>query len=114
MLKRLKIEAALWLPIFIVFGYFFNGAGWNPNARLDAIFSFAEPGTPDYHTFRINRFIIDEERGINIGLAGLLSLIALLIMVSILCILLYFSRGSTYSTKNKTLKTIHLKKTSFV
>lgn len=37
--------------------WFNNGAAWNQNARLDPIFSFVEPGSEDYHSFRINRFI---------------------------------------------------------
>ena len=45
--------------------YFFGGAASNQNARLDAIYAFVEPGTPDTGTFRIDRFMVSPTRSIN-------------------------------------------------
>jgi hypothetical protein len=45
-------------------GYFHGGAASNQNARLDAAFSFVEPGASQ-GTFRIDRFLISPERDIN-------------------------------------------------
>lgn len=50
---------------FVAAAYFFGGASSNQNARLNAIYAFAEPGTPDTGTFRIDRFMVSEKRSIN-------------------------------------------------
>jgi hypothetical protein len=47
------------LGVFLVFAYFYGGASWNQNARLDAIFATVEPGTADTGTLHIDRFIVD-------------------------------------------------------
>jgi hypothetical protein len=44
------------LSVLICAGYFLGGASDNQRSRLYAIFSFAEPGTDDTGTFRIDRF----------------------------------------------------------
>jgi hypothetical protein len=44
--------------VFVVYAYFYGGATWNENARLDAIFAMVEPGTRDTGTFHIDRFIV--------------------------------------------------------
>jgi hypothetical protein len=51
----------------LVYGYFFSCGGWNQNARLDSIFAFVEPGTEDFLTFHIDRFIVNPEKGYNTG-----------------------------------------------
>lgn len=43
---------------------FYNGTCINQNARLDAIYTFVEPG-PHRFTFRIDPFLLDPARGIN-------------------------------------------------
>lgn len=48
----------LGLCVFVLYAYFYGGATWNQNARLDAIFAMVEPGTEDTGTFHIDRFII--------------------------------------------------------
>jgi len=53
-----SICTLLFVLCFVSIAYFNNGALWNQNARLDPIFSFVEPGSADYHSFRINRFIV--------------------------------------------------------
>ncbi len=66
---RRRPSAELWLAlsIFVALGYFHGGAGWNQNSRLNAIYSFVEPGTPDTLSFRINRFLPAPEKGVNTG-----------------------------------------------
>ncbi len=66
-LKVTRFEICLFLLVFLSYSYFYNGAAWNHNSRLNVIFAFVEPETSDYLTFRINRFITDPERGINTG-----------------------------------------------
>jgi hypothetical protein len=50
---------------FFAAAYFSGGASSNQNARLNAIFAFAEPGTPDTGTFRIDRFMVSSKKSIN-------------------------------------------------
>ena len=52
--------------VFVTSAYFYNGAHWSQNSRLDTIFSFVEPG-PDRFTFKINAFIPLPEQNINNG-----------------------------------------------
>ena len=66
-LTRCRLEILLFLLVFITFSYFYNGAAWNHISRINTIFSFVEPNTPDYLSFRINRFIIDPIGGKNTG-----------------------------------------------
>ncbi len=66
---RIKLPASeLWLALVVFVGaaYFYGGASWNQNARLDAIFTFVEPG-PHRWTFRLDPFLPDPARGINTG-----------------------------------------------
>lgn len=69
-IHRPAIKRLLWLiglTVFVSHAYFYNGAQWNHNARLDAIYAFVEPGQPESGSFRIDRFISDAKRGINTG-----------------------------------------------
>jgi hypothetical protein len=66
-LKAIKLEWLLFGLVFVSHAYFYNSGGWNQNARLDGIFAFVEPGTPDYLSFRINRFLPDPSGGVNTG-----------------------------------------------
>ncbi len=68
MLKLSDANRARWAIALLTlsFGaYFFGGAASNQNARLDAIYAFVEPGTPDTGTFRIDRFMVSPTRSIN-------------------------------------------------
>jgi hypothetical protein len=62
---RNRLEVLLVLLVISVYGYFFSCGGSNQNARFNVIFSFVEPGTSDSMTFRIDRFMVDPEKGIN-------------------------------------------------
>ena len=55
------------LCTFVLYAYFYGGATWNANARLDAIFAMVEPGTEDTGTFHIDRFITDPPAAVNTG-----------------------------------------------
>ena len=59
-----NISLFIFFLVLIVFGYFFRCGGWNQNARYDAIFAFVEPGTSDYHTFHIDRFVANPKAGL--------------------------------------------------
>ncbi len=62
------LAADVWLALVVFVGaaYFYGGASWNQNARLDAIFTFVEPG-PHRWTFRLDPFLPDPVGGINTG-----------------------------------------------
>lgn len=62
-LPYLKLLCCLF---FLQAAYFFNGATWNQNSRLNVIFSYVEPG-PDQYSFKINKFIPEPDRNINTG-----------------------------------------------
>ncbi len=62
-----RLELLLFGVVFFSYGYFYNGAGWNQNSRLNTIFAFVEPDTTDQYSFRINQFISDPENGVNTG-----------------------------------------------
>ena len=57
-----------WIALIVLLaGAYFCGSGsWNQNARLDAIFSFVEPG-PQRWTFRIDSFLPFPNRSLNTG-----------------------------------------------
>ena len=57
MFRTHRIPLLIAALVFVVLAYFHGGAGWNQNARLDAIFAFVEPGTEETLTFRIDRFL---------------------------------------------------------
>ena len=57
----------LFFACLLTYGYFYNGASWNQNSRLNAIFAFSEPGHPEYRTFKIDRFVWDAEKAKNTG-----------------------------------------------
>jgi len=61
-------RARIWIGVVVFAGaaYFYGGASWNQNARLDAIFTFVEPG-PHQWTFRLDPFLPDPDQGINTG-----------------------------------------------
>jgi len=50
--------AVIFLAVTLACGWYYAQGGWNQNARYDMIYSFVEPGTPDFLTFRIDRFHI--------------------------------------------------------
>ena len=52
----MKTKVLLVLLVLLTHGLFYHRAGWNQNARLGGVFAFVEPGTPDYHTLRIDNF----------------------------------------------------------
>lgn len=56
-LSRYAAQIILVGTIFFVYGWFYNGANANQASRYDLVLSFCEPGTPDYLSFRINRFV---------------------------------------------------------
>ena len=60
------LETALFVFVFGLGSYFYNGYGWNQTARYDAIWAFVEPG-PHQHTFAIDAFVTDAEAGLNTG-----------------------------------------------
>ena len=60
-------EVALFLLVLLACGWFFSTGGWNQISRYDAIFAFAENEGEDAHTFRIDRYLADPDRGINTG-----------------------------------------------
>lgn len=55
MKKRLGLSLAL--AVFLVYASFQGSLGWNQGARVGAIFSFVERGTPYTGTFRIDPYI---------------------------------------------------------
>jgi len=57
--RRSDLLLGLW--VLFACAYFYNGASWNQNARLDPIFAFVESG-PDQGSFRIDRFLYLTER----------------------------------------------------
>jgi hypothetical protein len=61
-----RSEIWLALAVFLGAAYFYGGASWNQNARLDAIFTFVEPG-PHRWTFRLDPFLPDPMMGVNTG-----------------------------------------------
>jgi hypothetical protein len=68
-MKRLatpRLEALIFVFVFGLSAYFYNGYGWNQTARYDAIWAFVEPGSNRY-TFRIDDFVTDPEQGLNTG-----------------------------------------------
>lgn len=52
--------------VFVIYAYFYNGVGWNQNARLDSIYAFVEPG-PHAWSFRIDGFLPRPEANFNTG-----------------------------------------------
>ena len=58
---------AIFLAVLLCCGWFYAQGGWNQNARYDMIYSFVEPGTPDFLTFRIDHFLIDAKKTVNTG-----------------------------------------------
>ncbi|MFC1680181.1 hypothetical protein ACFL1S_00080 [Pseudomonadota bacterium] len=52
------IGIAIFLVCFLSSAYYYNGASWNQNARLNPVFSYVESGTDDFRSFRMNRFIV--------------------------------------------------------
>jgi hypothetical protein len=67
-LRSLLARPELWITLIVLIaGAYFCGSGsWNQNARLDAIFSFVEPG-PHRWTFRIDPFLPFPDRSVNTG-----------------------------------------------
>ena len=62
--RRLQVDAVLFCLVVLIYG-FFHGGGWhNQNSRFDAMVAFVEPGTPNFGTFRIDRFMRDGSGGL--------------------------------------------------
>lgn len=57
--NRKWLDFAIFMLIISVFSYFFACGGGNQNARFNPVYSFVEPGTNDFLTFRMNRFILN-------------------------------------------------------
>lgn len=64
--QRPGLGALLFVFVFGLNAYFYNGYGWNQTARYDPIWSFVEPG-PHQYTLRIDDFITDPAAGLNTG-----------------------------------------------
>ena len=62
----IRLPPGLFLALMVLwsYAYFYNGAKHNQNSRLDAIYTFVEPG-PLQYTFRIDPWLSDPERGLN-------------------------------------------------
>ena len=58
---------AIFLAVLLCCGWFYAQGGWNQNARYDMIYSFVEPGTPDFLSFRIDHFLVDAQKTVNTG-----------------------------------------------
>ncbi len=54
---RSKLALFLGLAVFLIHGAYIGKLGWNQGARLGAIFSFVEPGTPVSGTFQVLPYI---------------------------------------------------------
>ena len=65
--ERNQLLLGFGLFVALTHAYFYNGSGWNQNARLDSIYSVVEPKSADTPTFSINQFITHPRRGINTG-----------------------------------------------
>jgi hypothetical protein len=64
-------EGVLFCMVLFSGAYFYNGAVANQLARYDTIFAFVEPGTGDFLSFRIDRFVDrDDGRGNTIDWAN--------------------------------------------
>jgi hypothetical protein len=61
-----RLEAVIFLGVFGLSAYFYNGYGWNQTARYDAIWAFVEPG-PYRYSFVIDDFLTDPVEGFNTG-----------------------------------------------
>ena len=64
-MRKYQIEILLAFLVLVSYSYFYNGATGNQISRLNTIFAFVEPGTADYLTFEINRFLPDPINGEN-------------------------------------------------
>ena len=65
--KAHSVELILFAFTFLSYAFYYGGATWAANARLDAIFAYVEPGTSDYRSFSIDRFMVDPELNYNTG-----------------------------------------------
>lgn len=61
-----RLEVAIFVFVFGLAAYFYNGYNWNQTARYDAIWAFVEPG-PHQYTFEIDAFVVDADAGFNTG-----------------------------------------------
>lgn len=65
--RDVRVQLLLFGLTFVVYGYFFGTGSWHQNARYNSVFSFVEPGTSDFLTFRMDRFMVDPARNVNTG-----------------------------------------------
>lgn len=61
-----RLEALIFVSVFGLMAYFYNGYGWNQTARYDPIWAFVEPG-PHQYTLEIDDFVVDPDAGLNTG-----------------------------------------------
>lgn len=61
-----SIPALLFFMVIATHSYFSGATLWNQNARIDAIFSFVEPG-PNQYTFKIDSLMANQSRGLVTG-----------------------------------------------
>lgn len=61
------LRACVFALIFCSGAWFYNTYNWNQVSRYDAIFSFVEPGSGDFLSFRIDHFLPAPGLGINTG-----------------------------------------------
>jgi hypothetical protein len=64
--RSIAIQLLLFGLVFGSAAYTYNGHAWNQISRFDSIFAFVEPG-PDRGSFRIDRFILNPDKGRNTG-----------------------------------------------
>lgn len=56
-----RLLLVFFLAVAVSYSWFYNGSGDNQLARLDPVFSFVEPGSADYRSLRIDRFVIQPD-----------------------------------------------------
>ena len=66
LLRKYPLESLIFVAVFGLCAYFYNGYGWGQTARYDGIWAFVEPGELRY-SFAIDDFITDPAQGLNTG-----------------------------------------------
>jgi hypothetical protein len=60
------MQVLIFVSVFGLAAYFYNGYGWNQTARYDPIWAFVEPG-PNQYSLAIDDFVVDPDAGVNTG-----------------------------------------------
>jgi hypothetical protein len=60
-LRSRLLPFVFFLSVTASYAWFYNGSGDNQLSRLDPVFSFVEPGSGDYRSFRIDHFVVRED-----------------------------------------------------